>query len=355
MIKKGYADLPLHYGRAPRWLFSRMHRLSGEIAEIIVNDYGKKEFLERISNPFWFQAFSCVLGFDWHSSGVTTTTCAALKMALRDRNLGIKVAGGKGSTSRKAPEELEKLANEFNLNTKKEEEILKATKLVAKVDNNALQDGFSLYHHSFFLTEDGDWSVVQQGMNNVSTKGMARRYHWLSSNLKNKDFVTEPHTGIACDSVVNTLNLTSKENKELQNESIDLLNDFREDNFKILKMQDHERILPCDLSKREIEYLRKVSDLKLDNYEELLLLKGMGPKKVRALALTSSLIYGKEISWRDPVKYSFAHGGKDGTPFPVNRKLYDKTISFLEDVVRQTNLKDFEKKQALRSLAENFG
>ena len=222
-IKKGIVELPLHHGSCPRWLFPKMVKLAGSIIEIISYEYGTKEFLIRVSEPYWFQALGCILGFDWHSSGLTTTVCASIKEALNNVDIGMYVAGGKGKMSKKTPQEIENKALQVSLNENKTLELIKASKLVAKVDNNALQDGFQLYHHSFFFDNRGNWTVVQQGMNNENR--YARRYHWLSDKVKEKSFVNEPHSGICCDTRTRTLNLVAKENSEIRKCSVDLVKD----------------------------------------------------------------------------------------------------------------------------------
>lgn len=352
-MKTGITDLPLHYGSCPAWLFQRMKKLGKAITEIIVIEYGKDEFLRRISDPFFFQSFACVLGFDWHSSGVTTTLTGALKEASL-KELGIAVLGGKGKASRKTPDEIEALAEEFSFTDKKIEELKKASKLAAKVDNVALQDGFELYHHSFIVTEEGKWAVIQQGMN-LETK-YARRYHWLSEKVKS--FVNEPHLAICCDFKCKPLNMVAKESEEARKCSVDLVKDNpihlkkylvpnREQKtiFKYLKMPSQHEI---ELD--NYKALQEAFEKQPKNYEELLQIKGIGAKTVRALALISNLIFGSEVSWRDPVKYSFAHGGKDGHPYPVDRKTYEESIELLQDAIQQAKLNKREKIEAFKRL-----
>ncbi|MDW8034149.1 MAG: DUF763 domain-containing protein [Nitrososphaerota archaeon] len=356
-MKVGVADLPLHYGTCPSWLFERMKKLGRALAEIIVLEYGKREFLRRISDPFWFQAFSCVLGFDWHSSGVTTTVTAALKEAdLKD--LGIAVLGGKGKASKKTLDEINELAEVFSLSTKRIEQLKRISKLVAKVDNNALQDGFMLYHHSFIVSEDGRWCVIQQGMNIESR--YARRYHWLSEKIKS--FVEEPHVAICCDFKTRCLNMVAKESKEARKCSVDLVKDNpmhlqayispSKEQKTLLKYLHMPQIHTIEL--KNYSGLMNAFEEQPKNYEELLLVKGMGAKTVRALALISNLVFGAEVSWRDPVKYSFAHGGKDGHPYPVDKSTYDESIEILEDTIKQAKLNDKEKMDVLKNLKEFF-
>ncbi len=315
-MKSGIANLPLHGGKAPRWLFQRMKKLAGSISKIIIDEYGEKEFLNRIADPFWFQAFACVLGYDWHSSGTTTVTTAALKEALSE---SIVVVGGKGKTALKTPDEIKKLSEKFDFTDKKVEELINVSRMTAKVDNSVVQDGFKLYHHSMFITYKGDWAIVQQGMNNR----YARRYHWIN---KINSFVDEPHTGIASDIRTKTLDLTSKENKKIRNKMIDSV-------YEVLEMPARHSILPFDIRDKRI--FQKIAEVEPKKFEELIGIKGVGEKTLRALALISEVIYGEKISWKDPAKYSFAHGGKDGIPYPVNRRTYDKSIEILEQAVKE--------------------
>lgn len=355
MKKTGTADLPLHGGHAPRWLFSRMIRLSSAVTEAIVLEYGPREFLRRISDPCWFQAFACVIGFDWHSSGTTTTACGALKLAVKNSDIGIFVAGGKGRASRKTQNELEEAAERFGLGDNRLNELKYASRMTAKVDNACIQDSYQLYHHSFFLSEDGEWAVVQQGMNNRH----ARRYHWLSEGVK--CFIDEPHTGICSDRFEDkVLDMTAKESEEARKISVDMVRDnpthilpyIREGSQRTLVMPDHHPVLEVDIGRGGFDFLKKAYELQPRNYEELISLAGMGPKRVRALALISEVVYGQSPSWRDPAKYSFAHGGKDGFPYPVDKKTYDSSIEVLEQAVSEAKIGRNEKKEAIRRLRE---
>jgi hypothetical protein len=352
-MRVGVTELPLHYGKCPRWLFERMVKLSSQISKLIIQEFGKEEFLKRISNPFFYQALGCVVGFDWHSSGLTTTLAGALKEGLNKENVGVKVLGGKGSSSRKAPEEIEKIGEEFGLSTRKIEELKYASKMVAKVDNSLIQAGYQIYHHSFFVTEDGKWAVVQQGMN-VENK-LARRYHWLSFSFNS--FVVEPHSAIVGFKEENVLNMVAKESEEVRKASVDIVKeDVRKFKkyfsspyslYKFLKMPVEHTF--------DIKVYQKLLDLhEFDpkNYEELVAFEGVGPKTVRALALIAKLIYGKEASWVDPVKYTFAHGGKDKIPYPVDRKTYDESIRTLKEILEKTEIERKEKLEALKRLSK---
>ena len=350
-MRVGLTDLPLHYGSCPPWLFKRMKVLAREISEIIILEKGRKEFLERISDPFFFQAFGNVLGFDWHSSGLTTTLTAALKEANLEE-YGIWVFGGKGKVSKKVPTEIEKVKN---FGEKEKEKLKKTSKLVAKVDNSLIQDGFELYHHCFIVDKSKNWVVVQQGMN-VQTQ-LARRYHWISFQVK--DFFEEPHKAICCDvRQEKVLNLVAKESKETRKCMVDLVKDNpnhllkyvapKNSLIKYLKLPTKHLI---DL--KDYKKLLDLHEFQPKNFEELVSLK-VGPKTLRALALISHLIFGTKLSWKDPVKYSFAHGGKDGTPYPVDKKVYDRTIKTLKEIIEDLRLKKREKIEKLRILKDRF-
>lgn len=365
MQKSGTANLPLHGGHAPRWLFKRMIKLSGAISEVIINEFGSQELLRRLSNPFWFQALSCVIGFDWHSSGTTTTTCGALKIALDKKDIGFRIAGGKGKTSRKTPNEILKISEEFNFNDRKTKDLIKHSRLSAKIDNSCIQDNYNLYQHNFFIDEKSNWAVIQQGMN--STNKYARRYHWLSEEID--DFLEEPHKAISCDKKQrSSLNMVAKESKETQKISVDLICDnpqhlrkyFSKDkaiqtaltdfNIKNLTLPQHHQVLNMDISDNEFEILKKAWEIQPKNYEELILFKGFGPKKIRALALISDLIYDKKASWNDPVKYSFTHGGKDGFPYPVDKEVYDNSIITIKNAIHESKVDNKIKLNAIKRL-----
>lgn len=335
-MKPRTADLPLHFGHAPRWLFSRMVRLGEAISEVIIEEYGTRELLTRLADPFWFQAFSCVLGFDWHSSGTTTVTLGALKQADIP---GIKIAGGKGKASLRTPEELEKISDEFSLSEKKKNELIRASRLTAKVDNALLQDGYSLYHHSVVVSEKGEWCIIQQGLNDRTS--YARRYHWFTT----KDFLNGDRSGIiSVKKEREVFDVSAKESEENRRTVIDLVNDgvaYVKQDYESLKM-------PWKINWNVLE---KIYELQPKDYEEFLEFRGVGPSTVRALSLIAKLIYGKPVSWKDPVKYSFAHGGKDGVPYPVNRRLMDDSILTLREALERAKIDDREKLCALKKLA----
>jgi len=342
-MRTGIANLPLHYGSAPRWLFDRMVKLAKGISEVIVLEHGHNVFLEKISDPHWFQAFGCVLGFDWHSSGVTTTVCGAVKEALKNNEFGLQVAGGKGKTSRKTPSEIEN--TRFSFSTNKINNLVYASRMAAKVDNNCVQDGYQLYHHCFIFTEKGKWAVVQQGMGNR----YARRYHWLSDGVD--DFVVEPQNAICCDRKhEKVLDMTAKQSIEARKISVDLAKENPARLVKILNMKARHNIVKEDLSSHTIRALKNAYEIQPNNYEELVSLRGIGPKSIRALALVSELVYGKPASYKDPVKFSFAHGGKDGFPYPVDKKVYDGTVVTLREALDKAKIGEKDKVYAIKRL-----
>lgn len=351
-MRTGIATFGLDSGICPRWLFAKMKRLARAISEAIVYEFGPNEFLERLSDPFFFQSLGCVLAFDWDASGLTTTTTAAVKEALRgtENYLGIFATGGKGKTSLKTPQELENFGLRFGINTNP---LIYASKIAAKVDNSAVQDGYSLYHHSFLFTKNGTWTVIQQGMN--PDKKQARRYHWHSEKVK--DFVEEPHTGIKdCEmtndklqmSNENVLNLVSKKSRKTRNTSAKLVKDELSMLKKDLKVLDYVGE-PFDKKRldKTLDVAHKVNPV---NFEGLLGIKGVGPKTIRALSLVSEIVYGAKPSYKDPARYSYAHGGKDGIPYFVDRKTYNASISVLEKAVKKARLGYYEKLQSLKKL-----
>jgi hypothetical protein len=351
-------NLPLHYGKAPAWLFGRMRHLAGEIALVITREYGSDELLNRLSDPFWFQAFGCVLGFDWHSSGLTTTVCGALKEGLRDisKEIGVFVCGGKGATSRKTPQEIREIGSR-RLTQADPESLVYSSKISAKVDSTCLQDGYQLYHHCFIFTKQGNWTVIQQGMN-TNTR-WARRYHWLKSSVK--DFVCEPHKAICCDHSARVLNMVASESQDCRSVSTTLavqkparvVDEFSR--MMQLDLSSHHAVSLDDIRASNLrKILEKTYEARPNNFEALLGIQGVGPKTIRALALISELIYGKPASFRDPVRFAFAHGGKDGHPYPVDRKQYDLSIQTLRSAVNLGRIGRSEKLHALRRLSENY-
>ncbi len=355
-MRTGVANLPLHNGKAPRWLFERMTLLAGVMIEMIVTDFGPDKMLERLADPRWFQAFGCVLGFDWHSSGVTTTTCGAIKEGIKGREteLGLFAAGGKGGASRKTPDEIRLFTDRAALSLEAES-LVRASRLSAKVDNTALQDGYQLYHHCFFFTSSGAWGVVQQGMND--TNHFARRYHWFSSVMPS--FVNEPHSGIVSEMRGQpTLNMVAGESERSRIAVTDLVRlspdaAMREWSvFETLEMPARHWIASEDIKPRGFEKtLLNAYEAQPSGFDRLLEVRGVGPKTLRALVLVAELVYGAKPSWRDPAVYSFAHGGKDGIPYPVNRPMYDDTVATLKRAVAASRMGHSDKLAALRRLA----
>jgi len=356
-MRTGIAYLPLHSGKAPAWLFQRMKKLAREISIIILSDFGAEEFLKRVSDPFWFQSFGCVLGFDWHSSGVTTTVGGALKEGLKglEKELGLVIAGGKGGTSRKTPSEIETFGEALSLSQEKIKGLIYASKMSAKVDTSALQDGFQLYHHNFIFTQRGEWAVFQQGMN--PNLRAARRYHWLSSSLK--EFVEEPHSAICTEKRSTTLDLTAKESKTTRDLSPKLVKDNFPALLKDLKklesliLPESHPIYPVNFDvKRLDKIIRSIKEREPEDFEKMLGLSGVGPKTILALSLISELIYGTKPSWKDPARYSFAHGGKDGYPYPVQKETYDQSIEILSKAIKRAKIERTEKIKALKALSQ---
>jgi hypothetical protein len=354
--RTGSANLPLHTGKAPAWLFSRMIQLSREIATHIVAEFGSDEILRRLSDPFWFQAFGCVLGFDWHSSGVTTTVTGALKEGIRglEHELGFFAGGGKGAASRKTPSEIERACERISIDPRP---LVYASRMSAKVDSAAVQDGYQLYHHAFFFTPSGGWCVVQQGMNDAN--GMARRYHWLAASVKS--YVDEPHAAICAEAEAPTLNLVAHESEPVRSSSAELAREKPEVVLSALRglpaltMPRRHAVLIADVNTKYLEkILLKTYERGPEDFETLLGMEGVGARTLRALALTSEIIYGTPASTRDPARFSFAHGGKDGFPYPVDRESYDKTVEVLRSAVTRAGIDRSERVAALKRLVR-FG
>jgi len=347
--RTGIANLPLHYGKAPRWLFERMVKLAREITIVIVADFGTEEMLRRLSDPYWFQSLGCILGFDWHSSGVTTTLCGALKEGIKglEPDLGLFIAGGKGKTSRQTPSEIEGWGERISLDPAP---LVYASRMSAKVDSAAVQDGYQLYHHTFLFTADGSWTVIQQGMN--ANNRYARRYHWLGEAVNN--FVNEPHSAILSETRGQVLNLVASESGSARTTITDIATEQKPQDIltelkklKTLNLPAHHSIGVQDLHPDSLsKILLSTYEHQPQDFEQLLGLRGVGPKTIRALSLLSELVYGVAPSYRDPARYSFAHGGKDGIPYPVDRKTYDQSIELLRKAIHKTRLGIKEKNEA---------
>lgn len=383
-IQRGVATFTLDRGRCPPWLFRRMVNLGRKMIEVLVAEYGPGEFIRRIGDPVWFQSLGTVLAFDWNASGLTTILTAALKEAIREQeeDLGLFICGGKGRTSRRTPEEIRTWGARLALPESHAEHLVTNSRMSAKVDSSLVQDGFQIYHHTLFFSRDGEWAVVQQGMNTEWQR--ARRYHWFSERIT--DLIVEPHSGIISQpgqQSLPVLNLTAREGESGRGMSVEMVNAsyrtlikdlllldrYANPNSRMARVQNDrgEQLTFLELSSREFKthpllheqfgsspYLRKILgklvDEKPEDYQALLATEGVGPKTVRALALVGEVIYGARNSYRDPARYSFAHGGKDGTPYPVDRRTYDRTIDLLKKAIEKSRLNPGEKNQAVNRL-----
>ena len=364
MRKTAEIILPLHYGAAPPWLVTRMRSLADETVRLLVEDKGAEEFLGRLSDPLWFQAFGCVLGFDWHSSGLTTVVTGVLKDVLTMEKHRVRVAGGKGRASRRVQEEIVVIGESLGISSGQVERLGYASRMAAKVDTAALQAGYPLYHHAFFVTETGSWCVIQQGINTQDRT--ARRYHWLSEALGN--FVVEPHKAVVGDVVrPRVLNMTAEEAEESRQACVDLVRGNPENLVSSIRRIGQGASLDWwvegpepratyesfEMPRRlDWDLFRDIYDVQPGSFEELLAFKGVGPATVRALALVGQLIFEKPACWRDPVKFSFAHGGKDGVPFPVDRRGMDRSIQTLSEIVSATEVERDRKVDALKRLSK---
>ncbi len=349
MKRSGSADLALMGGSIPYWLFERMTKLSLPIVESIILEYGTQTFLQKLSDPFWFQSFGSVIGMDWNSSGVTTAVMSALKKALNPHSneLGIYVCGGKGKDSLQTPNELVAVGNKTGINGN---ELAKFSRLTAKVDSSAIQDGFQVYMHYFIVSNKADWSVVQQGMQTETSK--ARRYHWNSDSIRS--FVEEPHTAICGDFQDEILNLVDKQAKPTQSAILNITKENPEkmlEEIKHLSMPMYKDIKAKDVDlKRLGSILWLAHETETKNFEDLLLLKGLGPRTLQSLALVSEIIHGTPSRFADPARFAFAHGGKGGRPFAVPTKVYDETIETLKKSVEQAKIGDSDKQNAIKKL-----
>lgn len=374
--------MTLDTGKCPKWLFERMVKLGREMIQVLIAEYGPDEFIRRISDPVWFQSLGTVLAFDWNASGLTTILTAALKEAIRgaERDFGIFICGGKGKTSLKTPDEIANWGAWLNLPDKYVENLIYNSKMSAKVDSALVQDGFDIYHHAFFFSKNGAWAVIQQGMNKI--KKSARRYHWSSDSAT--DLIVEPHKGIVSDPWhQKTLNMTSRDsagNKQLTVDIVtkgkyyNLMKDIQvlrrhsshlsqmvsmkvnKDQLTLLNLEAREfkvhPVMTEDFSRSKYldKILWKICDEQPKSYESLLSMKGVGPKTIRALSLVSEVIYGSPASYKDPARFSFAHGGKDATPYPVNRRRMDNSIAILQKAVEKTRFSYTEKRNAINRL-----
>ncbi len=385
-MKRGVATFTLDTGKCPPWLFERMVKLGRSMTDVLIEEYGPDEFIKRIADPVWFQSLGTVLAFDWNASGLTTILTAALKEAMRDRELelGIFIAGGKGATSRKTPDQIEQWGRRLLLPTKTTNKLVYSSKMAAKVDSSLIQDDYTLYHHTFFFSRSGAWTVVQQGMNTANAT--ARRYHWYSDNPADIEFTEEPHKGIASQLFrKQTRNLVAKKSKKNKDISIELVDSgyktlmkdidiLRRHSGEVSRMLalkstgqqefvfaqfdrvefKHHQVEMEDFTKSKYleRILQRVTYETPQDFESLLSIKGVGGKTIRALSLVSEIIYGAEPSYQDPARYSFAHGGKDATPYPIDRQTYDQTIAVLQHAVRRSKIDPLEKDKALRRISK---
>ncbi len=351
MKRSGTADLPLMGGRIPSWLYNRMVKLALPIVEAVILEYGKKAFLHKLSDPYWFQSFGAVIGMDWNSSGVTTAVTSALRQSINPhaKDLGLFVCGGKGKTSLKTPRELMRVGELTGLNG---DLLTRFSKLSAKVDNTALQDGFQLYLHSFVVSSEGDWTVIQQGMQ--TEKSLARRYHWNSDKMDS--FVKDPHVAVCGNHQGEIINLVHRKAAKTQDGILEIV---KEEPTFILKEIPH-MILPkykgvknVDVNiKRLGSILWLAQENEVNQFEDLLLLKGLGPRTLQSLTLVSDVIHGTKSRFSDPARFSFAHGSKGGSPIPVPTRVYDEVITTMKTAVQRAKIDQSDKLKATKKLSE---
>ena len=349
MKRSGVADLPLHGGRVPQWLAERMTTLGTAIVESVLYHHGTAELLSRLSDPFWFQALGCVMGMDWHSAGITTSVLGALKRGFNPRSteLGIYICGGRGRHSRRTPDELRAIADDTGLDGGR---LVRASRLTARVDNNAIADGFQLYLHSFILSNRGEWAVVQQGMNDRT--GMARRYHWHSASVR--DFVSEPHTAIIGEHQGVIMNLVDAQAAPAQSALLSIIRERPEttlDTVRKLSLPRHHNVRASDVDLRRLgAVLALAYEREFQDFASLLLLEKLGPRTLQSLVLVGEVVHGAPSRFSDPARFSFAHGGKDGHPFPVPLKTYDESIAVLRRGLQAAKLGDPDKMDGFKRL-----
>jgi hypothetical protein len=349
MKRSGTADLPLHGGHVPAWLATRMTELGTAIAENIVLTYGTTELLTRLSDPFWFQALGCVMGMDWHSSGITTSVMGALKRGLNPRfnDFGLAVCGGRGRHSLRTPDELRAFSMKTGLDG---ESLARTSRLTARVDNNAIADGFQLYLHAFVVTKSGEWTVVQQGMN--AGNGTARRYHWHSASVR--DFVSDPHTAIVGRSQGTILNLADRRADHAREAVLTIAKSPAESSLqeaRRLTMPAHHDVRAKDIDLKRLGAVLAVAhEQELRDFASLLLVEGLGPRTLQSLALIAEVVHGAPSRFSDPARFAFAHGGKDGHPFPVPLKTYDESLSVLRRSLESARVGDTTKLDAFKRL-----
>ena len=381
-MRRGIATMTLDTGKCPKWLFERMVKLGREMMQVLIAEFGPDEFIRRISDPVWFQSLGTVLAFDWNASGLTTILTAALKEAIRgmERDFGIFICGGKGKTSLKTPDQIANWGAWLSLPDRHVNNLVYNSKMSAKVDTALIQDSFDIYHHAFFFSKNGAWAVIQQGMNKVEKS--ARRYHWSSDSAT--DLIVEPHKGIVSDPWhTKTLNMTSRQSEGNKQLTVDIVStgkyynlmkdiqvlrrhsshlsqmvsmNVNKDQLTLLNLEPREfkthPVMAENFSKSKYldKILWQICDRQPKSYESLLAMPGVGPKTIRALSLVSEVIYGSPASYKDPARYSFAHGGKDATPYPVNGRRMDNSIEFLKKAVEKTGFSYTEKRKAINRL-----
>jgi hypothetical protein len=348
MQRSGHADLPLHGGRVPAWLAERMTRLGTAISESILMNYGASELLSRLSDPFWFQALGSVMGMDWHSSGITTSVVGALKRGLNSRadELGIYICGGRGRHSRKTPDELRAIGEKTGLDG---DALARTSRLTARIDNNAIADGFQIYLHAFVLTDFGEWAVIQQGLNDEA--GLARRYHWHSSTVR--DFTCEPHSAIEGPPQGEIMNLVDAGARAAQTALLEISHKAPDVTISDLRlaMPRHHDVRAADVDLKRLGAVLAVAyERDLRDFAELLLVEKLGPRTLQSLALIAEVMHGAPVRFRDPARFSFAHGGKDGHPFPVPLKTYDESLAILRNALDSARAGDREKLDGMRRL-----
>src|SRR6267142_7192882 len=349
MKRSGVADLPLHGGRVPQWLAERMTALGTAITETIIHDHGSSAFLSRLSDPFWFQALGSVMGMDWHSTGITTSVMGALKRGLAPRaaELGIYICGGRGKFSRNTPAELRLIADRRGFDG---DSLVRTSRLTARIDNNAIADGFQIYLHSFVVTSSGEWAVVQQGLNDQS--GMARRYHWHSASVR--DFVAAPHTGIVGENQGTIMNLVYDHARPAQSAMLDIAHENPEKTLSVvrhLRMPSHHEVRTQNVDLKRLGAVLAVAyERDLHDFAQLLLLENLGPRTLQSLALIAEVVHGAPSRFSDPARFSFAHGGKDRHPFPVPLKTYDESLNLLRSSLDRAKVGDKDRLDGLRRL-----
>jgi hypothetical protein len=354
MKRSGVADLPLHGGRVPAWLATRMVTLGTAIAESVISHYGRPALLSRLSDPFWFQALGSVMGMDWHSSGITTSVMGALKRGLntREQDLGVYICGGRGRHSRGTPDELRRIADRTSLDG---DALVRTSRLAARIDNNAVADGFQIYLHSFVLTDDGEWAIVQQGMN--AANRLARRYHWHSAAVR--DFTADPHAAIVGQPVGTIMNLVDGRARPAQDALLAIartdpaqtIADVRRIEPRHLSMPARHDVRAADVNEKRLgAVLALAHERDLRDFASFLLLEQLGPRTLQSLALVAEVVHGAPARFADPARFAFAHGGKDGHPFPVPLKVYDESISVLRRALDAAKLGRSDKLQGFARL-----